>query len=222
MKILWPLIVLLFIQCASPVVFTEPQPADTADRSRFEFHFQGHYYCLQDSSLLVIEPDLIYKEQSISFVSAKPELESAGLLRIENGELYYGAWTLPVEVLFQNDSLLAGNLIQRDTLFTIGTDRVLNYYQGYQILNLRIAEREWEVWLLGRDGYGNLQLLRSHLPETPAELEAVTPVEDLSTEEEVRYRLSPTRSEFRRLLTDDVLFEEAATFRRIKRTVIYN
>lgn len=215
-------IVLLGLQCSPPIVFTEPQPRDTESQARFEFHYQGNFLCSSDSSLVVINNGTVYKEKSFTFVATKAELEDSGRILYEGDAIYVDQSSLPIEVLYQDDSLLAGNLILRDTLFQVGPNQVLKYFKGYEILNIKTTNNQWDVWLLEQDYYGNLVLSRTILPEDILDLKSITAVKDLSTSDLTQYQLSPSKIEFRKLLSKKLIFESCDHFERVGRTVIYN
>lgn len=53
----------LFWSCQPPVVFSEPQPKGIEELTSIPKHFQGTYWCANDSVILHIDKILIYKNK---------------------------------------------------------------------------------------------------------------------------------------------------------------
>ena len=217
------LLAFLVIFSGPPAVyFSEPQPQGLEPDSRFEAAFQGNYYSRSDSSMLIIGSNCIYKERTMTVVAYKPEMTTLNVVTAREGKRYFKHHPIPIEVLYENDSLLTGNLIIRDTLFKPGPGQVLNYYRGYQILNNQVGDKQWEVGLLGIDGYGHLNLYQSFLPKDLWKLETITPIYEFTSSGLTTYQLRPDRAAFGKLLKPGLLFKEVETFEKLGRQVIYN
>ena len=124
---------------------------------------------------------------------------------------------LPTRI--EDDSIYHSDFIHRDTLIYLGKDHVLKYFRGHMIINRKLADEKWEVMLLSLDEHLNLALSITSLPEEIEQLEEITPVQDLSTDDQVQYRISPTVIEFDELLQTQLIFQECDYFYRIPQEI---
>ncbi len=211
------LLALFSFSCTPPLVFTHAQPKGVKAQNAFELHYQGTYFCTGDSSIVRVEEQCIYKEKSYTFVTSLAELDAMENVYFEEGRIYQDGQEMPFEVLYLDDQTLAGTYTHRDTLFRVGEYQILKYYKGHQLLNTRINEEHWQLWLLSKDQMGNLALSKTTLPERMDKLEAITPVKDLAPDgERPQYEINPTKAEFRKLLQTKLIFEECDYYEWIR------
>ncbi len=205
----------LALSCESPIVFGEPQPRGVSEQEAFENIYQGVYFCEEDSALIIVSPEAFFKEKGYSFTLPKVELDTMQGVEIENNRIFIRELNRYATIEYMSDSVVVGNLKLRDTIFRIGTDQVLKYYKGHQILNRKLSDGKWEVSILRQDQTGSLSFLWTVLPDDMEKLEAITPVKDISTEQKERFELSPTRTAFKTLLKTQLIFEECDVFERL-------
>ena len=197
----------LFGACQPSVVFRDAQPKNVEQRSSFDPHHQGVFYCSSDSTWVFLTSTSLYKEKlfSLSLDKSDPEEDISAIRALGHH----------ATIDYEDDSTMLYTVTLRDTLFSIDTEQVLKYFRGHYILNRKLSEGNWEVKTLLMDSSGNLSLSETKLPQDISELEEVTPVEDISTDRQEQLRIDPTRIAFKRLLRTRLIFEECDYFERV-------
>ena len=212
----WAVAVLLLLQaCSPPVVFTEAQPDVVPEQKVFLPAYQGLYFCTGDSAIVRIAPTVISKERRIQLNTTTKDIEETDGVYLDGDLLYIEETNTPVQIQYLDEERIMVEITLIDTLFQIGGKQVLKLYRGHQILNTKMSRQNWDVQILSKDEDGNLSLWKTKLPEDLEGLEAITPVEDISTEDVVRYRISPNIAEFRKLMDSKLIFEACEYFERI-------
>ena len=210
------LLILLFATCTEPpVVFTEPQPQGLPPEPYINMMYRGTFFCESDSATVYVKAKTIHKERPFAFAIPKSELDTMKDARLEGEILYIKGFEVPVPVEIVNDTVHADVMI-RDTLFEMGSKQVLKSFKGHQILNKELGPRKWEVLILSLDDQLGLRLSAATLPEDLEALEEITPVEDISTEDQIQLRISPSYMEFNEILQKQLIFEECDIFTRMK------
>ncbi|PSR15329.1 MAG: hypothetical protein DA408_03530 [Bacteroidetes bacterium] len=218
--ILWLLLANTFLlTCDPPIAFTKPQPDVYPAATAFEPAYQGSYFCTGDSAILHVTDQGIYKEKTIEFETTLEEIKATKGVHLEGDQLYFDRSAEPIDLIYLDDNVVSGQLVLRDTLFWLRYGQVLKYYKGHQVLNKKLPNKQWAVQVLSMDEDGNLTLFTTKLPEDLAELEAITPVTDISTEEHTQYLIAPNVAEFRKLLTTQLIFEACDYFERLPGTL---
>jgi len=207
----------LFTSCQPPVVFGEPQPADTKPLSTIPSDYQGFYWCKVDSASLFIDDQTFLKRKEFLIKLTKAEIDSSNDLELQNGRLYVADWesTFPIEV--KGDTIIS-KVVMRDTIFSITKEQVLKPFKGHLILNTKLGENAWAVLVASRKGIGILSLARAEIPENLAQLDSITPVRTLSkrNEERTQIYITPTIEQFGRILDRGILFDASCSeFERI-------
>jgi hypothetical protein len=210
-----PLLLLGLFNCEPPVVFTEAQPDVVPPSPRFQKAYQGVYFCTGDSATVRIDEKTIIKERNIQFESTVEEIKQTKGIYLNGEFLYIEELDLPVPVEYLDNGAVTGVIFLADTVFQIGPNQVLKYYKGHHILNRKRENNHWETSILSEDEQGSLTLWTTKLPEDLEQLEAITPVEDISTSEHTRYLITPNLAEFRKLLESKLIFETCDYFERI-------
>lgn len=210
-------IVFLSARCEAPVVFSEAQPVGEEAKTAFELRYQGTYFCEVDSAWVEVTPYGMYKEKVWSLALTKAEIDSMQEVRWVGEQLYLEPLAQYVDVKYHNDSLIYADVTMTDTLFRLEEGKILKYYRGHQVLNFKKNSGNWEVWVLTLDGLGNLSVAKAEIPDDLKKLESITEVKDIGTPDRPQLQLSPSRTEFRKLLHSDMLFKECDYFIRIAR-----
>lgn len=202
--------------CEPPIVFSEPQPLGAGQLQQFPEAIQGQYVCLSDTSLFIVNKYLIFQEKTYVFELTRTEIAQDSGLLLSGDALFFtdDPTNGHARVEEVNDSLLRATWVARDTFFAIGPTGVLKKFRGHLILNTKLDEQKWGVWVLDRDRNGVITLSETALPEDLEVLEAITPVEDITIEGgRTQYRIAPSRSAFRKLLQKETaVFEHCETF----------
>ena len=86
-------------------------------------------------------------------------------------------------------------------------------------MSSKMSNRNWSVQILSKDDQGNLSLYTTKLPEDLQNLEMITPVEDISSDDAKRFRISPNIAEFRKLVDSKLIFEACDYFERIDESI---
>lgn len=198
-----------------PVVFTGPQPVDLQAAPYISPIYRGTFFCESDSSTVYVKARTIHKERLYAFSITKEEIDTIKEVRLEGDLLMLKGFETPIPVEHRNDTLFAEVMLQ-DTLFEMGPGQVLKTFQGHQILNKELADKKWEVLILSLENDFNLTLSAAVFPDDIQVLQAITPVEDISTEEQVQLRLSPSQIEFSEIFRRRLIFQACDQFTRIK------
>ncbi len=201
--------------CEPAVVFKTPQPKGITEVTSFSPAFRGTFFCESDSSLVVIDKDIIYKTHWFDFSIPEDRIESDTNL-VKSGE------TLFVKDLgkcaiyrTQNDTVYASVRLA-DTLFILNEENILKSYKGHQIMNLKLKDGDYEVIILSLDEDTNLELKMATLPGAVEDLEKITKVKDVSYDDVEQYQINPTRLEFDEILKQEIVFETCEYFKRVK------
>ncbi|MCR9286950.1 hypothetical protein OAF63_00500 [Saprospiraceae bacterium] len=211
--------VLLFmgiIACEQPIVFSEPQPERIPPSLSFHLPFRGTFFCEEDTSVVHVHNNCIFKEKVWQFDLLQENLDSLQDLQLINGQLFSDFYDSFLDTKILPNGSYRGTLVVRDTFFQIGKKEVLKYFRGYQVLNKYNRSGDWEIWLLGLDEYLNLTLHKTVLPEDLNKIKEITPLEDISTSEKKQYRMKPTIIEFSDLLNSRLIFEACGYYERIE------
>ncbi|MEM1319696.1 MAG: hypothetical protein AAGG75_05530 [Bacteroidota bacterium] len=219
-----PLLALLLIigiwSCEEPpIVFTAPQPEGLNAEPFIRPIYRGRFLCDSDSALMVVKNNIIYKAKAFQLEVTPTELENTDGLSLKDGQLYVEEWGRQLPTRIEKDSIYHSDFIHRDTLIYLDENHVLKHFRGHMVINRKMEKEKWEVMLLSLDEHLNLALSITTLPEEIEQLEAITPAEDLSTEDQTQYRISPTVIEFDELLQTQLIFQECDYFYRIPQEI---
>lgn len=202
------------ISCMEPpIVFEEAQPATVPAESQINLLYRGFYFCESDSALVYINKTTVYKEKLFDFAITIDEVDLIEELSFVNGKLYFEDDPSPLPTHVNGDTI-SSQINLRDTLFDLGPKSVLKYYKGHQILNNQLGPEKWEVNILSLDENLNLKLYSTTLPKDLEALEKLTPVKDISTEQQIQFKIKPTEMEFGEILKQELIFQECDLFTR--------
>ena len=202
--------------CTEPaIVFKEPQPEGAKVERFISPIYRGTYFCSSDSSIVYVKSKSVHKERAYSFEVPLAELDTIPEAELIGNILHLQGFEAPIPVDIIRDTVYAEVLLQ-DTLFEMGPTNILKSFNGHQILNKRMDQDRWEVLILSVDDQLNLWLSAVVMPEDIAALEAITPVEDISRDDQVQFRIAPSAMEFEEILKQRLIFVECDMFTRIK------
>lgn len=198
-----------------PVVFTEPQPAGLLPDNFIIPIYRGTFFCESDSSVVHVHAKTIFKEKFYSIESTIEDLDGMEGVEVKDGKIEIKGWQ-DIEIKEMRGDSIFTDFVLRDTLFNLGPKQILKPYKGHYVISKQLNRNDWEVNILSLDYDLNLRLSKTVLPEDLERLEAITPVEDISTESKTQYRISPTMMEFDQILRQKLIFEECDYFIRIQ------
>lgn len=203
--------------CEPPVVFMDAQPEGITAKTTFDIDYQGTYFCDSDSAWVQVKPTVVYKEKTFAFVTTRPEIEANEYIELDGNRAFINYFNTYVTVEDIGDGLLAGNVTLRDTLFEIGEKGILKSYKGHEIMNSQFDDGHWQVEILTLDKSGNLSYAKSKEPKDLKALEAITSVNTLvGPEGDTQYEIAPTKTEFKKILKTELVFEECDYFMRVR------
>ena len=208
-------IIMVISSCEPAVVFKTPQPKGIIEITSFSPEFRGTFFCESDSSLVVIDKNIIYKTHWFDFSIPENQIESDPNV-IKSGEsLFVKDLGKCVIYKTQNDTVYA-SINLADTLFVLSEENILKSYKGHQVMNIKLKDGDYEVVILSLDEDTNLELKMATLPEEVEQLEKITPVKDVSYDDVEQYQINPTRLEFDEILKQEIVFETCEYFKRVK------
>ncbi len=203
--------------CQPPVVFGEPQPADTKTLSEIPREYQGIYWCEVDSASLFVDDKAFIKRKEFLMKMTTAEIDSSSDLELRNGRLFVKDWETDFPAEVKGDTIIS-KLVTRDTIFSIRDEQVLKPYKGHLILNTKLDENAWAVLVASHKSAGLLSLSRAEVPENLMQLDSITPVKIVSKNSDrgTQIYITPTADQFGRILDKGLLFSTSCSeFERI-------
>ena len=207
----------ILISCQPPVVFGEPQPANTKPLSIIPSEYHGIYWCKVDSASLFVDSQTFIKRKEFLIKMTRSEIDSNNNLELRNGRLFVKDWETDFPADEKGDTIIS-KVIMRDTIFSIGEQQILKPFKGHLIMNIKLDERVWAVLVASHKGGGLLSLARAEIPENLVQLDSITPVRILSEPQEERTQIyiTPTAEQFGRIIVRGLLFDASCSeFERI-------
>jgi hypothetical protein len=139
--ILTAFLLISLIACEEPVTFTEPQPAGTADLSKFPKRLQGNYLSLSDNSILTITDNMIERIYDFDQKFHSNQLDSTTVL---SGDTLFNLETKEKLFVKKEGDSLVGHIHYSNILFGISQFGILRKYKGYYFLNTEYG-KGWQV-----------------------------------------------------------------------------
>lgn len=208
-------IAISWFSCEPPIIFKTPPPQGVKATNAFMPSFQGTYFCESDSSVVVIGEQVIYKTDWFDFVVPQEKIERDTNISKSGEFLYIKDIGKCAIYRIKNDTVYASFQLA-DTLFYMdGVENVLKEYNGHQVMSLWLQEGKYEVFILSLDDYSNLQLKMATMPGDLEELEKITSIKDVSSEDVEQYEINPSLIEFDEILQKEIVFETCEYFKRI-------
>lgn len=206
--------------CLPPVIFTEAQPEGYPRSENFSSRYQGTFYCEGDQSIVQIKSKLITKELTYQVGIPIDDIAEMEGVEYKDNKLYIEGMQPAFDAHLENGDTVVSNIILKDTIFNLyNEEHVLSEYLGHQILNNKIQKDVWSVSILSLDYSDGIILSEVFLPEDLKKLKQITPVEELSEDDMMIIRISPTIKEFHEILQEKLIFQACDHFVRIKKPV---
>lgn len=215
----WILILMVigWISCDPPIVFKTPPPQGIETINAFAPSFQGTYLCESDSSIVVVEPHVIYKTEWFDFVISQKEMQQDDNF-IQSGEFIYLRDIGKCSIYrIKNDTVYASVQLADTIFYMAGEKNVLKEYKGHQVMSMLLNKGSYEVFILSLDEDSNLEFKMATLPGTLADLQKITPLKGVvnHTKEAEQFEINPTMMEFDEILKQEIVFETCDYFKRI-------
>lgn len=212
--------VTLFWSCSEPpVVFGEAQPQGVDNDPYILPIYQGVFLCESDSSIVYVKNQTIHKEKAFDIRTTIQEIEEMEEVELRGTELHVIDQNRSVPVEIQGDSIFS-SITLRDTLLQLGPKQTIRFFKGHLVLSKEIIPKKWEVLILSLDNNLDLILSDALYPTDLQQLQSITPVQDLSTEDKVQFKITPTIMEFDQILNERLIFEACDQYTRIHLPVI--
>jgi hypothetical protein len=207
----------ILISCQPPVVFGEPQPANTKPLSEIPRDYQGIYWCKVDSASMFIDDQTFIKRKEFLIKMTRAEINFNNDLELRKGRLFVKDWETDFPTEVKGDTIVS-KVVMCDTIFAIRDGQILKPYKGHLIMNTKLDEHAWAVLVASHKRAGTLSLSRAEIPENLSKLDSITPVKMLSErdEEGTQIYITPTAEQFGRILDRGLLFDSSCSeFERI-------
>lgn len=203
-----------FIACEPEVSFTESQPAELTESTRFKNKFRGKFLCVEDSSVLRIDKTSIVQNWHFEL-----DTKNDSIIDIKNGigRFGYDSEDKDLQITANEDSTHFV-IDYKKIIFELSSSNVLKYDKGIYFLNEKKTGSTWDVKILHFSEHGVLLLKDLDLSKEDLEkLKAITVVEvDKDVDGDItEYKLQPTRKELKEILNAG-LFEVGEEFIRIR------
>jgi hypothetical protein len=195
-----------------PVTFSEPQPTNTENLSKFPDRLQGHYLSLADNSALVIDDKLIQRIYDFDQKIHPSQLDSN--LRL-SGDTIINLTTNIREVVKREGDSLVTHIHHIDTLFLMDYDNVVRKFKGYYFLNKRYDKESWEV--------KKIQLSKGQLVfsgiSTKQDIDNLKTITESTQDTVAPYKFATTKKQFREFIKNDG-FSDSEIFVRQKKNAL--
>lgn len=186
--------------------FEEPQPIDISNLSKIPNRLFGKYLNIKDSSLLVINENVIKRVNNFSGKIHIKELDSVNVL---SGNAVINLKTKErIQVRRIGDSLLFHQKYT-DTIFRLSKMNVLKKYKGYYFLNIFFDEKNWETKKV-KLSKGKLTISTINSIEEIHNLEKIT-ASSHDTISQV-FKFKPTKRQFKKFVKEEGFGEEDETY----------
>lgn len=196
------------VACEPPVTFTEPQPVDTDNLSKFPRRLKGVYLSLSDSSILSINDKVIQRTYDFDYKIHPNQLDSTARL---SGDTLINLETKERELLKRDGDSLNIHIHSVDTLFQMDYDNVVRKFKGYYFLNTRYDKTRWEVEKMN---LSKGQLILSSI-STKEDIENLKEITETPQDTVTNYNFTATKKEFKKFAKNDG-FSDSETFVKLK------
>jgi len=197
---LWAILTVTAISCEQSVRFEQPQPQGIPDLGSLPKRLEGVYFSDHDSSTLEINDRhvIIYNRALIKI----------SIFEIGEGLKLSGDTLIDPVAGFQEVGKRMGDSLQIhwplwiDTLFAYDDRFILRKYKSRYFLNTRLADGNYQVYLIDPQPGGYLRIEELLAPEDIDLLDQVTPVRKLETDSVLgpQYEINPDRKALRKLM----------------------
>ena len=197
------------VACEPPVTFTEPQPVDTDNLSKFPRRLKGVYLSLSDSSILSINDKLIQRTYNYDYKFHPNQLDSTERL---SGDTLINLETKERKLIKRDGDSLKIHIHSVDTLFQMDYDNVVRKFKGYCFLNTRYDKTRWKVEKMN---LSKGQLILSSI-STKEDIENLKEITETTQDTVTNYNFTATKKEFKKFVKNDG-FSDSETFVKLKK-----
>lgn len=191
------------------MTFTEPQPVDTDNLSKFPNRIKGHYLSLSDSSTLTISDYLIEKTYDFDYKIHPNQLDSSTRL---SGDTLLNLETNEKKLIKRDKDSLIIHVHNVDTLFFMNYNNVVRKFKGYYFLNLHYDTTSWSV--------EKMQLTKGQLKisriSTEQDIENLKEITETTQDTVSNYNFTATKRQFKKFVKNDG-FSDSETFVKLKK-----
>ena len=197
LKLISTLIILTSLfACVPPATFSEPQPANTDNLSKFPKRLQGQYLCLADSSTLSVGDQLIQRTYDFDYKLHPNQLDSTSQLL---GDTIVDLKTNEKTAVKRDGDSLITHIHYIDTLIQIDYDNVVRKFKGYYFLNTRKDKTSWEV--------KKMQLSKGQLVissiSSKLDIDKLKEITEAPTDTIPPYKFTATKKQFKEFIKRD-------------------
>jgi hypothetical protein len=202
--------------CSPTVLFNSPQPAGKKDLVQFPSRYHGIYESLEDSSVYLVEKNMIRKRNIIDISVPRTEIDTSQDVILEDNLLSIKETGEKVPVTFRNDSVF-GILTTYDTTFMISDKGILRKFQGNYFLNFKQEEDQWMVYKLKFTKDGTATACGISKDDEIDQIKEIMTVEEKKNEkgEGEIYIIKPEKGDFKKLI-EQGHFRECTQYKKTK------
>lgn len=213
LRIISILIVLAgLLACEPPVTFSEPQPTETKNISKFPKRLQGQYLSLSDNSTMLINDRLIQRIYDFDYKLHLNQLDSNSQL---SGDTIINLNTQEKSIIQRDGDSIIFHTHFVDTLFQIDYDNEVRKLKGYYFLNTRYNKTGWVV--------KKMQLTKGQLVissiSAQLDIEQLKAVAESPKDTVPPYEFTVTKKQFKKFIRNDG-FSDSEIFVRQKNNAL--
>jgi hypothetical protein len=203
------------------LLFEGPQPLNGNDLKEFSSSIQGKYIKGEDSSFLIIDKNKIIEISSYKWMYSKNQFDSTDGVNIHDDKSiidYFKKQGFQASII--GDSI-STTFTANDTLFLLSDKSKLRKFKGNYFLNTEVYDGAWEVCRLELLKDKQLQLSYMY-PEDSTEVDkmekitAVSIINKDSESYEQKYKINPSKKEFKRLVKEEDFISGARIYKKIE------
>ena len=197
------------VACEPPVTFTEPQPSDTDNISKFPRRLKGVYLSLSDSSTLSINDKQLQRTYAFDYKIHPNQLDSNTRL---SGDTLIDIETKKKELVKRDGDSLLIHIHGIDTLFLMDYDNVVRKFKGYYFLNTRYDKTSWSVEKMQ---LSKGQLIISSISKKE-DIESLKEITETAQDTVATYNFTTTKRQFKKFVKNDGL-RDSEIFVKLKK-----
>ena len=210
-------VILSMASCDSPVGFTEAQPTNAPDLKSLPTAYHGIYICQSDSSLVIVEDQLIYTEITEIAIIPMSYIAEREECTIVNDTLYIEGKRECAKVTYPKEGFITAANITKDTIFRLTPYQKARLYKGNLILSQVTENNLWTIAILELDGDSGIRY-RAIIDDSDLEaLSTITPMTRVATNSSryPQYKVTPRQVELDKLFENKRIFIDCDYFSRV-------
>ncbi|MBK8808084.1 MAG: hypothetical protein IPO21_16155 [Bacteroidales bacterium] len=197
LKIISTIIILTsLLACEPSVTFTDPQPIDMNNLSKFSIKLQGQYLSLSDNSTLIIGEKLIQRIYDYNYKIHPNQLDSNSRIY---GDTIINLNTFERAIIRQDGDSLILHIHNIDTLFQMDLDNVVRKFKGYYFLNTCYDKTSWSVKKMQ---LSEGELIISSI-STKQDLENLKEITETPKDTVQTYKFTATKKQFKEFIKNE-------------------